>query len=350
MRPYNLLRIKRQIKERGYTMGDMAEIISLYGPQLETFRSELFDLYSKKADILAAREAVRFKYLTNWATRLKSTLNVFAQAIYDTNDEAVISSAGNWVYTFLDIRIPLTDINDKEYKFSFMGKLLEFRQLMPFYSNAGKTVGLLAESSLLISVPVPNQTQTLALKYRSALESIQSASSLVEMNFISPWNFGSERVTYKNIEVFFRNYVAQNVNENVVNTVSTIYHNSGLVEILDEGKSLLTEFMKTTLDLFRVYFAITDKENQVIEFVKSYKGLDDTLANITVSDIMKELEEMVKFNQAQTIKTMMPTATATTTAPSVAAATGPSEAPKSKLNKGLLAAAAAAGVFFLTKE
>jgi hypothetical protein len=361
LHPYNGRRLHKSSHLSFGSPQEIAEILELYGPQLENFRIQLFDLYNKKAELISKRESVRFRYLTNWFTRVKYLTSKFSDSLYALGDDSLITTGELGLKTLFNYSsFPMVSLDDSFTKINTFGSAIQLSPGLYYSSNRpGKIITLLGTYDLLFENPYnPSSTDKspFSLVNRDGLLSL-TVSQVVSQNFMPIIDLGYTKLNYKNADFFFEimNHNSPGSSESTLekaNIVKDLYYSLGFVELFDEGKSLFTEIVKLTLDLTKISYSIYDAEEEVKNFISSYKALDAQEVSTLLSDILTELQNI---SQLQTVQTMQatslpqaadPVLEITNTIPSPISITE-----KTSSKKGLmLTAAAALGVFLITKE
>lgn len=331
-------------------MGDMAEVLELYGPQLEDFRQQLFDLYNEKAEILSEREILRFKYLTNWATKFKTALKKFEYGVLSSGNPALIQAANiligmsNWYYN-----VPLVTMSNEPVQFTLFNVQNSiaggYLHLFNISDSPYKVVTLFSSPEDLL------KTEWMQLQYTPYYIANKDSIDVYITQFSDMFAKSYSQIDYKNIVPGITEIVIQQMNtppserETLISSLTQFYNEAGIEQVLDEGNDLYKKLLFKTKKMFDNAYAILYVEDSIKAFINSYQGLDSTLASITISDILTELQDFSKLQSAQQIQATQ--VTAPTVTPTIPAT--PTAPPKSK--KGLLiAAAAAAGLYFVTKE
>lgn len=379
--PYNVARLNRRLQMGSrHTMGDVAEILALYGPQLEEFRVQLYDLYTKKADLLAAREAARFKYLTNWFARFKTVFSNFKTAVFETGDSNLIGAAKlvfqNYGGGYLK-QLPITDMSGKLVSFNLFDQSVNLQPQGSLaitsipVNGVYKQVSFLSPVEDLFVVPAnPNsdKQEPVALDYKQNINNILMQMDSLFREFPSsgkpnPYT-GVGTIDYNEPREWIRSllgyaqYGEVALRDSTATNLANIFKASGLADILAEGFDLYKDVIKKTVLLINNFYAIKDTEKSVIDFLSSYQGLDASTRNLVISDILKELQDFSKIEMLKATQNLQQTApAATTTAVTTPAVTTtpaattqvPTETKKSKTGL-LVAAAAAAGLLLLNRE
>lgn len=360
--PYNMNRVIRHFSARGVSMGEVSEIYQLFGPQLENYRLRLYELYNQKADLLSKRESLRFMYLGNWAAEFKSGLNRFASNLMASENSTILSFFQ--VYSIMGslfFTVPLLTLDSKQTWYKVLGTTINFSPGNVLgYRESGTVISFLSPSELFLAQydPTSSDQSNIYDKYEGTFTQfnwVRSASEFMN-NLLDA---SGMPVSPQNIKPYFEYLLEGNrVGEpsqrrEFVQIITDAYADADLPAILAKGKILYQDLLKETAMLAQNYYAIKNEEADIKNFVQSYIAMDENLTNLTVSDIFNELMDFSKIYQAHQIMTATPPSTTQaqpSTVPGTNVPAQPGAAQPAKSNKALwvAAAAAAAGLFFLS--
>lgn len=357
---YNVARLHKRLQMGSrHTMGDVADLLQVYGPQLDEYREQLFDLYSKKADLLAKREAALFKYKTNWFTRLKTALRNFSDSVYSLSDSNAALAAERSLGWFMFSYFPMITMDGKPTSLQVLNSSANLPQLgLSSVVVNGQWVsgGPLSSNDFIFNfkgddgkLVLDSQPQWFSRNYYDSVIEQFFSDSLAGMN---PYTQFGEIVKYMLNQMSLGPVAERGP---LAAKISEAYSAAGVPQILKEGKDLFKDLMNLTFQATNNWRLIQETEAEIIEFLKSYQLLDAGTTNLVVSDILKELQEISKLKQAQEVQALIntpapvQTVTPATTTPATTQTAVPSET-KKPLNKGLLLLLAAGGAFLATRE
>lgn len=270
--------------------------------QLNIFKNDLIKLYKKKAAVVALREALRFKYLAGFKTKLGTLHGEMLESTY-TDRNAEGEKAISAIISFIKERIPMTAVNGGP-KLGGWGE--------PGYSFARRNyISFLSPTNHLLSdslYPAGSDDQRPLYKIYpdmfAATSGYMDIDWILDNYFVYGKNSKLSASYIKEDGMFSFDippslswFKAANVafgigNESqyeyVANKLSKNYPSGNLKAIVNEMQNLLVDIINQTGLVISIQKTIDKLEFELAEFVETYKSYFG--ASFSLSEFLLELQ------------------------------------------------------------
>lgn len=318
-----------------------------FDEQLSYFKNDLLSLYRQKAKLIAARESLRFQYLTQGKAKFNSIISaIYNQAYADKNDQAV--ELLEIIIGTLRTGIPMVLMD---------GASVSGWGANVYIFGGRHQVGFLSPISHYLTEPFgyeqdPDQRPAYQL-YGEAMVSMTPERIITDFflpYFVQVYDqqtgvyypFAGFPPDENYVKLFLEQRYPQNAGlisqyPYVKSLLETSYPQAGgsLADLVSWIMTSLKDIVRQTQQIIKLQFTIDGAENALINFVNEYAA--QTGAALNASDVLKDLFE--ESQKAEEIPEAIEQMVEETGAP-------PIEEPKSKLPW----IAAAAGLFMLLRK